>query len=57
MYSQVAENWLADQGMLTELQNEFLQKALACYSDATNKKKKEPQAIWEALSQITWMRE
>ena len=49
MYSQVAENWLADQGMLNEVQHEFLQKALAYYSETTNEKGSDPQAIWEPL--------
>jgi serine/threonine protein kinase/tetratricopeptide (TPR) repeat protein len=49
MYSQVADVWLADQGMLTDLQQEFLQKALMYYSETTHEKETEPQAILESL--------
>jgi serine/threonine-protein kinase len=43
MYLQVAEKWLADQAQLTEVQQEFLRKALAFYEQFAREEGDEPE--------------
>jgi tetratricopeptide (TPR) repeat protein len=42
MYTQVAERWLADQGALTAVQREFLEKALAFYEELARDEAADP---------------
>ena len=48
MYTQVAEEWLADDGALTPLQREFLEKALAFYEEFAAEEGRDPAVRHEA---------
>jgi serine/threonine-protein kinase len=47
MYLQVAEKWLADQAQLTEVQQEFLRKALQFYEQFAREEGDEPEVRWD----------
>ncbi len=49
MYTQVAEKWLAQQGNLTDMQREFLEKALAFYQVFSEEEGTEPEVRNEAV--------
>ncbi|MCA9129813.1 MAG: serine/threonine protein kinase [Planctomycetales bacterium] len=49
MYTKVAEEWLANQGSLTELQRDFLEKALVFYQQFADENSEDPHDIWQAL--------
>ena len=48
MYTQVAEKWLAQQPKLTQVQREFLEKALAFYEQFAAEHVESPQARFES---------
>ena len=49
MYSQFAEKWIAEQGTLTEIQREFLEKALVIYREFSTETDADPRYQWEAM--------
>ena len=49
MYTQVATRWLAEQGSLTAVQQEFLEKALAFYEEFAAADGSDPQVRYETL--------
>ncbi len=48
MYTKVAQDWLGSKGDLTELQREFLEKALAFYEEFAREQADDPEAQFEA---------
>ncbi|MCA9194916.1 MAG: protein kinase [Planctomycetales bacterium] len=49
MYTQVAEEWLSEQGLLTDLQRKFLEKALRFYEEFAAEANSDPQLEWDRL--------
>ncbi|HYH67183.1 MAG TPA: serine/threonine-protein kinase [Urbifossiella sp.] len=49
MYTQVAEKWLAQQGELTQVQREFLEKALVFYNQAADERPGDEAALIDAV--------
>jgi hypothetical protein len=47
MYTQVAEKWLAQQAELTQVQKQFLEKALAFYQRLTTEETADPTVLFE----------
>lgn len=52
MYTQVAEKWLSESGSLTDLQREFLEKALAFYERLARVADSDPEAQYAALRSL-----
>jgi tetratricopeptide (TPR) repeat protein len=59
MYTQVAERWLYDQPRLSEVQREFLEKALRFYEDLAREDADDPAVQVDrakALGRVAWIR-
>ncbi len=58
MYTEVAEKWLYDQPKLSQVQREFLEKALALYEQFSREDGSDPEIQLErskALSRLAWL--
>jgi hypothetical protein len=58
MYTEVAEKWLYDQPRLSQVQRNFLEKALAFYEQCSREEGDDPAAQLErskALSRLAWL--
>ena len=53
MYTKVAEEWLADQGELTDVQRELLESAVALYESFSNENASDPDVQYEALEALS----
>ncbi len=58
MYTEVAEKWLYDQPRLSQVQRDFLEKALAFYEQLSRDEGNDPEVAIErakALSRLAWL--